>query len=452
MKQSYDFTAGPIGRPLLLYTLPLLLANVLQSFYQLVDLLVVGRIVGETGLAAISSASTVCFLITSLGTGLTTGGMVRVAQQAGAKDTTGLEETAGTLFSASLVVSLLVAVAGALTAPCLLQLLSVPSEAMTDASAYLRVLCLGTPLSFGYLAHSAFRKGTGDAKVPLLCIAAAAAINLLLDLLLVGILALGTVGAAYATVASQGASLLLSLSLGRGQDGAVSRRPRFTLRRQPLAAIVKIGLPTALQMVVVNLSYCVLAGMCNTFGVSVAAAAGIGLKVNTLVAMPCWSLGQAVTAMVGQNAGAGAMDRVRKITCTGLWCGLSSTLILLLLVHRFSLPILQLFGSDSPEVLSAGVLYFQICCGVNSLFYTAMYLLDSFAIGLGHAKVALVNALLDSFLLRLPVCWCLAFPLALGYPDLWIGQAISPLLPALIGGWFFHHTVGSFPAPMDKAG
>ena len=104
MKQSYDFTAGPIGRPLLLYTLPLLLANVLQSFYQLVDLLVVGRIVGETGLAAISSASTVCFLITSLGTGLTTGGMVRVAQQAGAKDTTGLEETAGTLFSASLVV------------------------------------------------------------------------------------------------------------------------------------------------------------------------------------------------------------------------------------------------------------------------------------------------------------------------------------------------------------
>ena len=269
MKQSYDFTAGPIGRPLLLYTLPLLLANVLQSFYQLVDLLVVGRIVGETGLAAISSASTVCFLITSLGTGLTTGGMVR--------------ETAGTLFSASLVVSLLVAVAGALTAPCLLQLLSVPSEAMTDASAYLRVLCLGTPLSFGYLAHSAFRKGTGDAKVPLLCIAAAAAINLLLDLLLVGILALGTVGAAYATVASQGASLLLSLSLGRGQDGAVSRRPRFTLRRQPLAAIVKIGLPTALQMMVVNLSYCILAGMCNTFGVSVAAAAGIGLKVNAVL-------------------------------------------------------------------------------------------------------------------------------------------------------------------------
>lgn len=168
-----------------------------------------------------------------------------------------------------------------------------------------------------------------------------------------GILALGTVGAAYATVASQGASLLLSLSLGRGQDGAVSRRPRFTLRRQPLAAIVKIGLPTALQMMVVNLSYCILAGMCNTFGVSVAAAAGIGLKVNTLVAMPCWSLGQAVTAMVGQNTGAGAMDRVRKITRTGLWCGLASTLILLLLVHRFSLPILQLFGSDSPEVLSA---------------------------------------------------------------------------------------------------
>lgn len=95
--------------------------------------------------------------------------------------------------------------------------------------------------------------------------------------------------------------------------------------------------------------------------------------------------------MVGQNAGAGAMDRVRKITRTGLWCGLASTLILLLLVHRFSLPILQLFGSDSPEVLSAGVLYFQICCGVNSLFYTAMYLFDSFAIGLGHAKVALVN-------------------------------------------------------------
>lgn len=353
MKQSYDFTAGPIGRPLLLYTLPLLLANVLQSFYQLVDLLVVGRIVGETGLAAISSASTVCFLITSLGTGLTTGGMVRVAQQAGAKDTTGLEETAGTLFSASLVVSLLVAVAGALTAPCLLQLLSVPSEAMTDASAYLRVLCLGTPLSFGYLAHSAFRKGTGDAKVPLLCIAAAAATNLLLDLLLVGILALGTVGAAYATVASQGASLLLSLSLGRGQDGAVSRRPRLHApppapgrhcQNWPAHGPSNGGGKPLLLRLSGHVQH--IRRVCRRRGRPRAEGKYLG-RHAVLVPGP------------GGNRHGGAERRGgRHGPCAenhlhGPLVRSVSTLILLLLVHRFSLPILQLFGSDSPEVLSA---------------------------------------------------------------------------------------------------
>lgn len=262
-----------------------------------------------------------------------------------------------------------------------------------------------------------------------------------------GILALGTVGAAYATVASQGASLLAVPLPGQraGWGGfpppplhAPPPAPGRHCQNWPAHGPSNGGGKPLLLRLSGHVQH--IRRVCRRRGRH-------RLKVNTLVAMPCWSLGQAVTAMVGQNTGAGAMDRVRKITRTGLWCGLSSTLILLLLVHRFSLPILQLFGSDSPEVLSAGVLYFQICCGVNSLFYTAMYLLDSFAIGLGHAKVALVNALLDSFLLRLPVCWCLAFPLALGYPGLWIGQAISPLLPALIGGWFFHHTVGSFPTP-----
>ena len=215
------------------------------------------------------------------------------------------------------------------------------------------------------------------------------------------------------------------------------KRSHFALKRDKVAGILKVGLPTAVQMVVVNLSYLTVTGMLNQFGVAVAAASGVGLKVNTFAGMPCWAVGQAVTAMAGQNMGANQIERVRKTTVAGLRLNLIITLGVVVLVQIFAGPIIMLFDPTNPEVTRDGILYLRICCGINSLIYAAMYTFDSFAIGAGSANVAMVNALLDAVVVRLTVSWLLAFPLAMGFPGIYLGQALSPVLPAAVGLLYF---------------
>ena len=200
---------------------------------------------------------------------------------------------------------------------------------------------------------------------------------------------------------------------------------------------MKVGLPTAIQMVVVNTAYLLVAGMLNRFGMAVSAASNVGLQINTFAGMPCWAIGQAVTAMIGQCMGAGQMERARKVVKISLVMNVSVTFVAVIGIQLFAEPLILLFGSTSPEVISDGIYYLRICCGINSLIYAAMYTLDSFAIGVGAANVAMINALLDAVIVRLPVSWILAFTLHMGFSGIYYGQALSPILPAIVGVLYF---------------
>lgn len=437
-KKEQDLTVGSVPKKLIRFALPLFGANLLQSFYSIVDMLVVGRVLGKSGLAAISNASMISFIINSICIGVTMGGTVLVAQYKGANDEQGQKETVGTLFSLSLIASGIVTIAGLLLYPPLFSVLRVPVEAMKDACGYMRIICMGTIFVFGYNAVCSLMKGFGDSKSPLYFVAVATVVNIVLDLLLVGPLGMGTKGAAYATIFSQGVSLLISILHLKRKNFVFDFKPRsFAIQKEKLVVILKVGLPTAIQMVVVNISYLLITGMLNTFGVSVAAASGIGLKVNTFAGMPCWAIGQAVTAMVGQNMGAKNIERVKKTTKSGLLINVCVTLIAVVLVQLFSENIIMLFEPESTDVIKEGVLYLRICCSINSLVYAVMYTLDSFAIGVGSANVAMCNALLDAVVVRLPICWLLAFTLQMGFTGIYIGQAVSPVLPAIVGVVYF---------------
>ena len=433
-----ELTTGNVSKKLIKFAVPLLLANLLQSFYSIVDMLVVGRFVGETGLAAISNASMISFIINSICIGVTMGGTVLVAQYKGADDEEGQRETVGTLFSLSFFASLLVTVSGLLVYRPFFQILRVPAGSMQDACDYMRIICCGTVFVFGYNAVCSVMKGLGDSISSLYFIAAAAVVNILLDLLLVGPFGMGIAGAAYATVFSQGISLAISICCLRRKTFIFPfRLKNFAVQTEKMAAVLKVGLPTAVQMAVVNISYLMITGMLNQFGVSVAAASGVGLKVNTFAGMPCWAVGQAVTAMAGQNMGAGRTDRVKKTTETGLRLNLLITLMAVVLVQLFAGQIIMLFEPQNKEVIADGILYLRICCGINSLVYAALYTFDSFAIGIGAANIAMVNALLDAAVVRLPVSWLLAFTAGMGFPGVYVGQALSPLLPFLVGWLYF---------------
>ena len=400
MIEEQNLLTGSVPKKLAAFAFPLLLANILQSFYNVVDMLVVGQIVGDTGLAAINNASKLCYIINSICIGMTMGGAVLIAQYKGANDKKGQAETFQTLAILSFVSALLVTVIGLIFYQPLFRVLNVPADAYQDACDYMKIICWGTIFVFGYNAVCSVLKGLGDSKSPLYFVGIATIINIVLDILLVGPFGMGTAGAAYATITAQGISFVISIFYLRKHKVFFSAdvHKEFTLQMDKLVSILKVGLPTAIQMVVVNTAYLLVTGMLNQFGTSVSAASGVGLQINTFAGMPCWAIGQAVTAMVGQCIGAGEIKRARKVVKIGLLLNISVTLVVVIGVQIFAEQLILLFGSTSAEVINDGVYYLRVCCGVNSLIYAGMYTLDSFAIGVGAANIAMLNALLDTLL------------------------------------------------------
>lgn len=438
MTEEHSLLTGSVPKRLAVFAFPLLLANILQSFYNVADMLVIGQIVGDTGLAAIGNASKLCYIINSICIGMTMGGAVLIAQYKGAGDKKGQAESFQMLALLSLVSSLLVTIVSLATYQPLFRILNVPADAYQDACGYMKIICCGTVFVFGYNAVCSVLKGLGDSKSSLCFVGIAAIINIVLDIILVGPFGMGTAGTAYATVTAQGLSFVISLFYLKRHRifFSAENHSKFTLQWDKLAAIVKVGLPTTIQMAVVNTAYLLVAGMLNQFGTAVSAASNVGLQINTFAAMPCWAIGQAVTAMAGQCMGAGQVGRARKVIKISLVMNVAVTLVAVIGVQLFAEPLILLFGS-TPETVNNGVYYLRICCSVNSLIYAAMYTLDSFAIGVGAANVAMINALLDAVIVRLPVSWLLAFALYMGFPGIYYGQAISPVLPAIVGLLYF---------------
>ena len=429
-----DLTQGGVMSRLFHFALPLLFANVLQSLYNLVDMAIVGRFVGSAGLAAVSSSAMICYVLTSICMGVTTGGGVLVAQYHGAGDPAGRQAMQGALFSLSALTAALLTLVSYLAYAPVLRLMSVPAEAMVPALDYMAVFCAGTPFVLGYNAFCAVLRGVGDSKSPLVFVALASVVNVVLDLVMVGALGMGTAGAAWATVVAQAVSCLAAYLLLRRRGYLKGLRYAPDLPRW--GRILRIGLPSAVQLSVVNLSYLFSTGMFNVFGTAAAAAAGVGLKLNTFAAMPCWAIGQGVTTMAGQCMGHGDPDRAGRTAKAGLVLALGVSVVTAVLVFACAPWLIALFD-PSPAVVEAGALYLRICCSVNFIAYTAMYVLDSFATGVGCPTLGMVNALLHSVGMRLGLSWLFAFALGRGYLGLCWAEMLAPFPCALVGAVFF---------------
>ncbi len=428
-----NLTVGSVPKQLLKFTVPLLFANLLQAFYNITDMVIVGRFVGSIGLAAVSNASILCFIITSVGMGVTIGGTVIVAQSRGAGDRQGEQETVGTLFTMMALIALPVTVASILMCKQIFVWMGVPGEALSEASEYMCVLSGGTIFVFDYNAACALLRGLGDSRRPLLFVAIASAINIILDLIMVGALQMGTAGAAWSTVAAQGIAAAVALGYLRRFGLLRNFRWRsFAIKPDKAASILKTGIPSAVQMLVTNLAFMMVTAMFNRYGVVATAAAGVGLKISTLAGMPCWAVGQAVTAMSAQNLGAGKIGRTAETALAGLRLSLFGTMAAIIPIQLFAGPVIGLFDSN-PEVIRAGVVYLRIFCSFSGLAYAVMFTCDAFATGTGAALLALINALLEAVVLRLLLCWLLGFALGYGFAGTCWGMALSTIPPALIG-------------------
>jgi len=408
----------------------------------MVDMAVVGQFVGREALAAVSNTSMICFISNSICIGFTVGGNVLVAKFRGAKNAFAQRDTIRTTLALSLLGGILLTLLNYILYQPVIRLMNIPSGAFPYAVEYMNVICAGNLFVFGYNAVCSIMRGLGDSRRPLYFVAVTAVVNIVLDYLLVGVFRWGVRGAAIATVLAQAASCLFALLTLRKQG---NRNPEFvfhfdrhSLQVNPeiCRSMLRIGFPTALRSAALNMSYLIVTALFNGYGTAVAAAAGIGLKVNTFVAMPCWAAGQAVTTMAGHSMGAQDSMLAGKIARKGVLVSLLFTGSFLILIQLFARPLLGFFTSDA-EVIELGVLYLRICCSVNFIPYVAMYVLDSFATGVGAPVLAMVNSLLHSVVFRLGLSILLAVMLDFGFVGLCVAESVSPLIPCFIGLTFF---------------
>lgn len=418
-----NMTEGSPLRHILLFMLPLLIGNLFQQLYNIVDSVVVGNFVGARALAAVGTCGSLGYLFFSLSGGLAIGIGIMAAQFFGARDENMIRTTIANSVLILLGAGILVTVAGIAAAPLLLGLLHTPAEILPDAVLYLRVICAGTIAVALYNGVAAILRALGDSRTPLYFLIFASLVNVALDLVFVLRLGLGVLGVGLATILAQVLSFLLSVVYAwknvpyfRLTAGDLKPQPKLILRS------LKLGFPVAMQSAMVAISMISLQGVVNSFGAAVMAAYTVVMRVEEVVQQPFISLSTAITNYSGQNMGAHRLDRVED------GYRLTSRLIL-----AFSLALIPAayFGGETvirgfvkdPEVIAIGIWGLFI----DSLFFFPLGMIHmprGLLNGCGDSGFAMVNGVVE-VICRIILANILTRIPGIGYWGIWITTGLT---------------------------
>lgn len=355
-----DLLHGSIGDKLIRIALPLAMTAVLQQLFNAADIAVVGRFVGEGAMAAVGGNAPVIGLVVNLFTGLSLGANVVLSQMIGQGDHEGLRRAVHTSILFALLGGVLFAVGGELAAAKLMPLLSVPEEVRGMALTYLRIYFLGLPVIFLYNFEAAVYRARGDTATPLIVLTVSGVANVLLNLVFVLALDMNAGGVAAATVLSNlfsASALFVLLCRSKSELRVVPRELRFD--RAMLRRILRIGIPAGLQNMVFALANVCVQSAINSLGTTIVAASSAAYNLEILSYYFCNSFAQACTTVVGQNYGAGELERCRKtlrvtLALDFLFTAASGALLIL-----FAEPLLRLFN-DAPEVVRYGAFRLRV--------------------------------------------------------------------------------------------
>lgn len=438
-KFETNLSEGSVVKQLILFSLPVLLSNIIQSLYSTVDMLVVGQFAGEISMSGVNIGGQVSFLITNMVFGLSVGATVLIGQYKGADNRDKMHETIATLFvSLTVAAAVLTILMIALQEP-LLKLIQTPAESFSEAKIYFFISMLGTIFIFGYNALSAVMRGLGDSRNPLIFVAIACVTNIFLDLLFVAVFHMGAAGAALATVLSQALSMILCIFYLKGNDFifdfSFSSFKGATVAQ--LKQILKIGIPTSVQNVAVSASFLFLTALVNSIGVMASAAVGAVGKLNGFAILPGVAMSTSISAMSAQNIGAQKYDRAAKTMYVGMAISFGISLIIFFIVGLFPEQCMRLFGSN-PEFIADGVAYIK-AFKYDYLIAPLCFCFNGLFIGAGHTKVSLVNGMLSSLFARIPASYIFGITMNMGLLGVGLGAPLASLA-ALIFCLIFYMT------------
>ena len=429
MGKTLNMTQGAPWKLLLRFSLPLMLGNVFQQLYTVVDTAIVGRGVGMSALAALGCVDWLNWMMLGIAQGFTQGFSVRIAQAFGANDEKALRRFMGQSALATAGLALLCTLIGLLGIPLFLQLLRVPGELVPMSSLYIRILFAGLPVVFFFNYCSAMLRAVGDSKTPLLAMTVAAVTNIGLDWVAVFCLDWGIAGAAAATVFAQVISGTICLiKIIRTPQLRFSRK---TLRphRESLGNLLRIGTPVALKNIAVATGGMIVMAVVNTFGTAFIAGFTSTNKLYGLLEIAALSYGFAINTYVGQNFGAGRMDRIRRGMKSATLLALATSVVIAGLMFLFGRPITGLFiSSENPtEAAQAGnIAYTYLCVMASALPILYMLYLYMFALqGLGDTVTSMVSGFVE-LALRITVAVVIALTacemgIMAAEPAAWIG-------------------------------
>lgn len=413
-----DLTKGNETTQLILFALPMLLGNIFQQFYNMVDSFVVGRFVGTTALAAVGTSFPIIFFMLSLIMGVTMGSTVLISQFFGARDHEKLKKVISTsyifLFLAGIVMSFI----GVFSAGFILRAMSVPADVMPEAAAYLRIIFAGMLATFGYNGVAAMLRGLGDSKTPLYLLIASTLMNIVLDLTFVLVFHWGVAGVAWATIISQAVSFIGAIILlARRKEYVAPDFRHLEWDKEIFSKMIKIGLPTGIQQTMVSLGMMVLSRIVNEFGPVTMAAYTAAARIDSIASLPAMNLSQAITTFTGQNIGAGKAERVKRGHLSAIAVNTAISLVITIAVLLFSKNLMGLFTTNA-EVIAIGSEYLVIV-GIFYVLFGIMFINNGVMRGAGDVFIPMINTLLALWLVRLPCALLFTRVFNMGTSGIW---------------------------------
>lgn len=436
MYEQKNLAKGNVAKQLILFAIPFIISNLIQTLYSVADMVIVGQFNGTYSMSGVNIGGQVTMLLLNVAIGISTGGTIMIAQSVGAEKTKQLRKIIGTLLTSLLVTAFVMTVLMLVFKDPILRLIHTPEESFQEASIYLAVTALGTIFIFGYNALSAIMRGMGDSKSPLIFVTIACFTNIALDLLLVGVFHQGAFGAAVATVISQALSMLLCIvylkKRGFVFDFGIQS---FRIDRVHLKSILKLGIPLTIQNVITNLSFLFMTTLVNYIGVTASAAVGAVGKYNGFAILPALAMNAAISAMVAQNIGAEREDRAIKTMLTGMGIAYLISVTIFILTRLFPEEILMMFSND-PELIRVGVPYLNVFT-YDYLLVPAAFCLVGFFIGTGHTTFSLINNIMSSIVIRIPAAFLLSDALGYGLKGVGLAVPFATACTVLLSLWFF---------------
>ena len=437
-----DLTKGPILKTLLLFSLPMLLSNVLQTLNGSINAIWVGRLLGESALAATANANVLMFLLYAAIFGFGMATTVRVGQHFGARDIDAARRTFGSGTGFCFVLSLIVAGAGWIYSPQLLHAMSTPDASKAEALAYLRVIYITIPFGGINMMVSMAMRGAGDSKTPMYAMILTAVLDTILNpLLIMGIgplPQLGIAGSALATTFANIVGMAYQIARIYRQDLPMRLRGAelgyVVPRSGDLRYIVTKGLPMGAQMLLVSSAGLIMVGLVNREGLDAAAAYGASLQLWNYLQMPAFAISMAVSTMVAQSLGAGDHARVGKVTLTGIGAALTLSVVVASLIVAFDHPLLALFlGGYSPAIPIGE--HIQLVCTASFVIVSITMILTGTMRAYGAVLAPLVIMALGLFPGRLGFYW-LARPL-IDSEALWWAYPVGSVLTVALTLWYY---------------